>query len=72
MQRLHAFATKFLAGLRDPATEQATVLWGLIAAVFWSICTQGFTWDKGIFLVCLVGLRWTAPGAPPTPPLATA
>ncbi|HEU4951717.1 MAG TPA: hypothetical protein VFT46_07180 [Holophagaceae bacterium] len=66
-------ARRFVQGFRDPATEQAMVLWGLIAAVFWSIVSQGFTWEKGSFLVFLVGLRFgPAVPPPPAPPAAPA
>ncbi len=66
--RLH----RFIEGLKDPSTVQGTVLWGLVAAVFYSIFSAGFTWEKGTFLVMLVGLHWGAKITPPTPPTAPA
>ncbi|MBS1765990.1 MAG: hypothetical protein JST05_01110 [Acidobacteria bacterium] len=68
---MRARLLRFLSGLKNPATEQATVLWGLIAADFYSIVAQGFTWEKGMFLAMLVGLRFGVP-TPPTPPTAPA
>lgn len=60
-ERLH----RFFLGLKDPSTIQGTVLWGLVAAVFYSIFSVGFTWEKGTFLVMLVGLHFGAPKPPP-------
>lgn len=64
---------QFFQGLKDPGTIQGTVLWGLVAAVFYSIFTGGFTWEKGTFLVMLVGLHFGARTiTPPPPPTAPA
>lgn len=68
MDRVH----RFFKGFQDASTEQATVLWGLIAAVFYSIVSSGFTWEKGIFLAMLVGLRLGPAVTPPPPPASPA
>lgn len=62
-----------LAGLKDPAKDQAMAWWGLLCASLWDIAAHGLTWEKGIFVAALAGLRLVSPGltpppAPPAPP----
>lgn len=59
---------RLLQGFNDPAKREGTVWWACAVVGVWSAFHQGLTWQNGLFLLSLAGIKAVASMVPGSQP----
>lgn len=59
-----------LQAINDPASREGTVWWASAVCGVWSAFHQGITWQNGLFLLSLAGIKAVASMVPGSQPQA--